>query len=220
MKLRDALISLAIVSFVVFVLIDRQQTKSELAELRAQLAAVAEDMTTVTASVRIDPGSIPWPRAVTTAERKADAPVESAAERPRRAAADQPRAPETRVEAFARTHKTIEGSFQAEPMEADWASHAKYLAQDKLTAALGPESRIESIECRSSMCRIRSVHADPNSANQFINSKLGQDDSLPWRGPFTVGVVEEAPNNGPVTLITYLGREGHHLPLVPSDDDR
>jgi hypothetical protein len=219
MKLRNGLVWLAFLMIVVVIWMERRETRSELATVRAQLAAIAEASSGRSGAERLNPAA--WPKVAPAEHAESDSPVADPVERPRRAAGQAPDerpAPLSRVEAFAKIHEAMDGAFEAESAEADWANHARYATLNKLGAALPADARIESVECRSSMCRIRTVHNSATSANAFINDKLMQDDDMPWAGPVSVGVVAEAPNGGPVTLVTYLGREGHQLPTVPTDD--
>jgi hypothetical protein len=221
MKLQTALVTLALLAIGTLVLVERQQTKAELARLRAQLQTRAED--DAAAPRALVDGRVPTapspPRAAELAPAAPADPAGDTLDGPPRRVPRAPRLPPSRIEAFATIHETMGAAFVAEPVEGAWASRATYLVRDKLAAALPSDSRLESIECHATLCRIRSLHDNLASANRFIDSRLAANGSLPWNGPFSVGVVEQAPNDGPVTLVTYFGREGHDLPLVPPDEE-
>lgn len=123
----------------------------------------------------------------------------------------------SRTESFAAIHDTMEAAFVGETMDTSWARGAHKTAESSLSRHLPDGSRITSIECRSTMCRVESTHSHGRAADRFVNDALGEPDRTPWNGSFATGAIAEAEANGSVTMVTYLMREGNELPEVDAD---
>jgi hypothetical protein len=132
----------------------------------------------------------------------------------------RPAKPQTRIEQFAPLHEALGRAFNAESSDGGWARNAQRTAEDALAARLPPQSAISSVTCRATMCRIESTHASDVHARTFVN-QLADPESRPWNGAFYAGPVSQDPRSGVVTFVTYFGREGAAMPVIPggAEDD-
>jgi hypothetical protein len=129
----------------------------------------------------------------------------------------QPKPLETPIEQFALVHDTLEQKFGSQANDGGWAMDARRSVETKL-ADLPVASRLGSIECRSTLCRVETIHDRYSDARDFT-SRLASLDRRPWNGGFYTGPISEDPQNGAVTFVTYLVREGMELPDIPDRGD-
>jgi hypothetical protein len=99
----------------------------------------------------------------------------------------------------------FQGLIDHEALDASWARVEEQTIAAFVREEGGPGSALESVTCRSTMCRLQ-VGFSNRSARQGFEQKLG----LP---PLDKGGFyrEEADNK----LVYYSAREGHPLPTVP-----
>ncbi len=99
-------------------------------------------------------------------------------------------------------------AYSDEAVDAAWSARAT----DKLGAAvrnrLAGGSRLTSLECRTTMCQLKIVHADPRAHGQFL-----MDGFTDWPGSVFVAGEEEDRGGLAVTLIA--AREGTEPPIAP-----
>lgn len=129
----------------------------------------------------------------------------------------QPKPLETPIEQFARVHDTLEQKFDSQASDGGWAMDARRSVEARL-ADLPVASRVRSIECRSTLCRVETIHDRYPDARAFT-SRLAALDQRPWNGGFYTGPISEDPQTGAVTFVTYLVREGMELPAIPDRGD-
>jgi len=129
----------------------------------------------------------------------------------------RPTPTETPVEQFAHVHDALERTFGSEPSDGAWAMEARRAVESKL-ADLPVASRIRSIDCRSTLCRVETVHDGPADA-QALALRFSSPAQRPWNGGFYAGPTDEDARSGAVTVVTYLVREGTPLPELPDRDD-
>lgn len=131
-----------------------------------------------------------------------------------------PAKPKTMIEQFAPVHDALGRAFNAESSDGAWARNAQRTAEDALAAKLPPQSAISAVSCHATMCRIESTHASEVIVRTFVN-QLADPESRPWNGAFYSGPVAQDPRSGVVTLVTYFGREGATMPVIPgvAEDD-
>lgn len=129
----------------------------------------------------------------------------------------QPRPLQTPIEQFVLVHDTLEQKFGSEASDGAWAMEARRSVETKL-ADLPVASRLRSIECRSTLCRMETIHDRYSDAQEFT-SRLAALNRRPWNGGFYTGPISEDPQNGAVIFVTYLVREGMELPAIPDGDD-
>jgi len=105
----------------------------------------------------------------------------------------------------------LEGVFRAEPVDAAWSLSAVRTLDGKLGALLPARSSVRSVDCRGSLCRIETSHADVNDYRDFVQRAfLGQIEL--WNAGFFVNVLSDPTPGQPVVTVAYLAREGQSLP--------
>ena len=108
----------------------------------------------------------------------------------------------------------LASAFVAERPDPAWTEAANRLADARLGAALPASSALRSVECRSSLCRIETVHPDMEHYQRFFQRAFVDQDTRAWNGAVTTAELTEA-GDGSVHVISYLAREGS--PLLASD---
>jgi len=133
---------------------------------------------------------------------------------------DHPRArrPESRLGNFAPISDMMEAAFVGEVADPSWARDAHKTVATAFTNELPDGSRIKSIDCRSTLCRIETIHDNHERATEFIGRVVADPAKRPWNGSFAAGPIAENPAGGLVTLVTYLMREGAELPHEEIDE--
>jgi hypothetical protein len=143
------------------------------------------------ASVRSEPGARP-PAKPETHQPPADAPGDST---------EPDSAPVEAVLA------NMASSFDAEPRDPSWASGAAKTIQDSVHSLLSKDSTIESVECRSSMCRLQSVQQDLDEYRKFVQQVIHSD---VCKECFFTQTGQS--RDGRPILTMYMARAGQALP--------
>ena len=229
MKTNTLLVGAGVLVTAAVTLLDRRATRREVDDLRATLKQVEVARSHATASNA--PPSWPSfalqaqqaaasPTAPTEGASNAPQPIDAAgapADRRARAERSRSRAGRSRTESFAPIHDTMEAAFVSENADPSWARDARRTAERSLIQHMPDGSRIASIECRSTMCRIESNHDHAHAADAFANETLGSSERQPWNGAFATGAISEGDNGGSVTMVSYLMREGNEMPSVDNE---
>jgi len=127
--------------------------------------------------------------------------------------AGQPRPSETPIAQFAHVRDTLERAFAAEPGDGAWAMVARRSVETRF-ADLPAASRLRSIDCRSTLCRVETLHDGYSDARVFTQ-RLASLDQRAWSGGLFTGPIAQDPQSGAVTFVTYLVRDGVALPVIP-----
>jgi hypothetical protein len=102
----------------------------------------------------------------------------------------------------------LEARFQGDPVSA--AAPLEADLRRKINAALPPRSRLESVECRKFLCRIRSTHPDMDTYQRYLQLFTNEDvPARVWLGQLWIAFPSEAQfarPADPVTSSVYLGR--------------
>jgi hypothetical protein len=195
--------------------LDQRGVRAELTALRAELPKVGSD--------RAEHGRAERPEVVW---RRSPAPAEPsissddgvvASSKPSLPRVAQPKPQGTPIEDFALVHDTLEQKFGSQASDAAWAMEARSSMEAKL-AHLPSASRLRSVECRSTLCRIETIHDRYSDAWDFTR-RFASLDQRPWNGGFSTGPISEDPQSGAVTYVTYLVREGTEMPAIPDPGD-
>ncbi len=101
--------------------------------------------------------------------------------------------------------------YEAERVDEAWRRDAVATASRRLPAALPSGSRLEHVDCRSSLCQIETSHADEQEAQAYVAAALKTPETQLWNGGF-VAVVERD-TGGAVRVTAFLAREGREVPL-------
>jgi hypothetical protein len=102
--------------------------------------------------------------------------------------------------------------FEKESTDPKWSPVAEQTAESRLRNAMPKGGSLQSVECRSSMCRIQSVHESVDEFQEFVQSAFMKIDTQVWNGGSFSTPVEDGERHFPVTIVTYIAREGRALP--------
>lgn len=103
--------------------------------------------------------------------------------------------------------------FTADEKDHAWAREAESVAATKLRDLLPQGSELRSLQCRGSMCRIETMHADLTAYQQFVQSAALDPTTHLWNGGMFSTIVDDAPTpDGRLTTVAYIAREGEPLP--------
>ncbi len=72
-------------------------------------------------------------------------------------------------------------------------------------------SSLQTVECRTTLCRIRVIHDSEEAKDQFIAEF---PNALPWETEAYIENNDE--QDGKISTVVYLSREGHSLPDGPN----
>lgn len=124
--------------------------------------------------------------------------------RPSASAAPRPAQPgEPVIDHARRVQVHYDGVFDAQPTDAAWAGTERQTIADFFSANSLAGLRLEGLDCRESMCRVR-LHYDGDPARLAFMAKLGSP-------PFDHGAFYRAdPETGQLTVFT--ARQGRELP--------
>lgn len=103
----------------------------------------------------------------------------------------------------------LDARFFSEALDPGWSGEARQRAQ-RLGGLLPEGSRVVSLECRSSMCRLELSHPSLESFQGFVREGLmgtGND----WDGPFMAALTGDPKQPGGVQAVAYLARAGADL---------
>jgi hypothetical protein len=107
----------------------------------------------------------------------------------------------------------MEAAFAGDAPVAPDQDRAPELAQ-RVRAVLPSGSSVRSLECRSSLCRIETVHPTVEDYRDFVQRGYVTLDFATriTRGPALVALLAEPVEGQPVVAAAILGREGADLP--------
>jgi hypothetical protein len=105
-------------------------------------------------------------------------------------------------------------AFATENVDSEWAARARGIAEERLNADLPPGSSVRSIDCRTSMCRIESSHADRDSYTQFARQSFQDPGTSIWNcGSFSTIVNDDSQPGSPIMVVSYVSRDGTNLSM-------
>jgi hypothetical protein len=116
------------------------------------------------------------------------------------------RAPVERTEEERRVYASA--IFDAEPVDTNWARATQRDLAGKLRELAGSSSRVQTVDCRNTLCRVELSHDNGEASGGFLRSFMR---SHAWSGN-GMAVHGEPDPKGRVTLTLYLAREGAPLP--------
>jgi hypothetical protein len=108
----------------------------------------------------------------------------------------------------------LDHAFQDEAVDETWTVQAAATARTRMAAVLPETSRLRSIECRASMCRLETAHKDPESYGKFLVGAFHDPATRLWNaGGFSTPLADRD-EEGRVVTVAFLAREGEALPQV------
>ncbi|WP_433926504.1 hypothetical protein AB3662_26660 [Sorangium cellulosum] len=202
-------------------IVDGGRQRSELEALRASVSAPtrAGEVNRERSAPRRDPppreDAAPGQAPAQAADARSPSPAAPDAEGPGEGAAEKPAAPPMEPEEVRFRLDTV---FHDESVDRAWTAGAQATAQRRLSAVLPETSRLRSIECRASLCRVESAHQDPDSYNRFVYGAFHDPATKLWNGGSFATVLPDPDEEGRVVTVAYLARDGHSLPPVWQDE--
>lgn len=102
--------------------------------------------------------------------------------------------------------------FESEPVDSSWS----WKAMDSLTkgvqAVLPAGSTLRRLDCRGTLCRIETEHADLAAFRTFVQNAFLTTATRLGNSGFFSSLVGDSKADGPLTAVAYLAREGKQLP--------
>jgi hypothetical protein len=110
----------------------------------------------------------------------------------------------------------LETIFQSDPYDPAWSQRTTETLTRGVHAVLPPGSRLQRVECRGTLCRIETSHADLEAYTVYTKDAFqGPKTRVATGGVFQTVVGEPVPDQ-PVVAVAFLAREGNELPDVES----
>lgn len=187
------------------VVIERSRQRAELAGLEKKIAAL---------SVPAPPAAEPPPTVIyRTYEPSAPASTAAAASSPAPAApAAEPPKPAVSV---AEARDSYEIAFGSDHPDPGWTAAELRRTNQKVQAALPEGSELKSLDCRASLCRIETSHADLSRYRTFVHSAFMDPATQVWNAAtFSTRENDGAGSGEPLLIVSYVAREGQDLPRV------
>ncbi|WP_375743302.1 hypothetical protein NR800_33920 [Corallococcus interemptor] len=209
-----AIVNTAAIAGVGLTLAGHQRASDEaLEELRAQVRhasegtdakrAAAETAMRLWAANAARPPAAPHARP--GAPEAAPSGAAAAAEDP---GEDVPPAPPIRPPpaSFEQSRTRVFNAFAAEPVDGDWSARASRTLDDAFRAHLPGTSRVKSLECRATLCRVELVHRAQADHGAFLMNGLRT-----WPG--SVFIANEAQEGDDYVVTLLASKEGTNPPL-------
>jgi hypothetical protein len=182
-----------------------EATRRELRELARALGAQQARLERLTQEVARPLAFAPGP----TLSASAGPSVPNAGqERPAPSAQPEPRVPPSEHEVVA----SLEAAVHGEPADPQWSRQAEDLARARLERTL-TTSRLESVRCGASVCRLETSHPSQDALEQFREQVLMAAEPVLWNGASYASVQGDA-RAGTLVTVSYLAREGRPLPML------
>jgi hypothetical protein len=109
---------------------------------------------------------------------------------------------------YEQSQALVLAAYSGEAEDAEWSRDASRKLNTLLHSRLPGGSRVNTLECRSTMCQVEIAHTSPEAHGEFLmNGFRG------WRG--SVFVAEEKQEHGELVVTLFASREGMELPLGP-----
>ena len=105
----------------------------------------------------------------------------------------------------------VDSTFDAEAADASWSSSATIEAEAALEAGLPSGSRLGKVECRSSLCRAETFHANVDEFQSFVSESFLGRERASWNGGFYAAIIDQSEDV--VSAVSYIAKEGHSVPL-------
>jgi hypothetical protein len=116
---------------------------------------------------------------------------------------ETPREEESAEQSFENDWLALDHHFASEAIDETWTAREE-LAR-KLPEVLPRTSHVRSLECRSTMCRLETSHADEQSYREFMGRFTLQVDRPPiWTGPAVFRIPETSRREGDELVATAL----------------
>jgi hypothetical protein len=112
---------------------------------------------------------------------------------------------------------SAEAQFIGEPYDRAWSVETASMLRSSVSSRLPHDSRVQSLECRESLCRLETSHRGADQYGEFQRETLGARD-FGWQGSMFFSPVKTE-SSGRVTAVTYLIRPGRPAAFTVSGKD-
>jgi hypothetical protein len=182
-----------------------EATRRELREVTRALGEQQARLERLTRDMARPSASAPGPTLALPAESPASI---AGVERPAPPAPPDHPAPLSEQEMVASLEEAVHG----EPIDPRWSRQAEDLARARLERTL-TTSRLESVHCGASLCRVETSHPSQEALEQFREQVLMAPEPVLWNGA-TYSSVQGDARAGTLVTVSYLAREGRPLPAL------
>jgi hypothetical protein len=107
----------------------------------------------------------------------------------------------------------FETLFQSDPYDAGWSQRTTETLTRGIHAVLPPGSRLQRLECRGTLCRVETSHADLEAYRTYTQDAFMGQTRLTTGAAFGTVLGEPVPGR-PVVAVAFLARDGNELPDV------
>jgi hypothetical protein len=106
-------------------------------------------------------------------------------------------------------------AFALDSQRGAWTVQRQRAAVEALTAALPEGSSLRSLDCRASLCRLETEHQNASQFKSFFRSAFLTFGHVSIDGPVqAIRTVDGAPQDQSGEWVTYVGIDGHALPIM------
>jgi hypothetical protein len=106
----------------------------------------------------------------------------------------------------------LDDAFHSEPDEGGWAAPVEAGITKDFQLGDWQGNTLAEASCRTTLCRMVVEHENPDAAGTFV-TRMGTLQAFADTEAFYQQVTHE---NGTVTTVVYIARQGHQLPAMPS----
>jgi hypothetical protein len=209
MKVLRAVAGVGALVALVFIWVRESSTRRELTELRAAVRQAADTQQSSAGPPALPPSAVADLRALTTKmlsdQMMAAAPT--AGPPPKTPSADHPANSPMTLDEEREQVLAAYGKEQADPT---WRSDAEAKLAAAVRTSLPQSSRLKSLECRTTMCKLEIAHADPNAVRGDGLRSWLTSMTEGWDGAFFVAGEREERGEIVQTLVPL---KGHKLPI-------
>lgn len=182
-----------------------EATRRELREMARAMGEQRAHLERLTREVALAPASAPGQ---TQALPSAPPASSAGVERPNPPAPPEHPVPPSEQEMVASLEEAVHG----EPIDPRWSRQAEDLARARLARTL-TTSRLESVHCGASLCRVETSHPTQEALEQFREQVLMATEPVLWNGA-TYSSVQGDALAGTLVTVSYVAREGRPLPAL------
>jgi hypothetical protein len=209
MNVSYILVPLAIAAGCAFYLVEQRRSDAAITQLSSDVAHLLKTQARTAEDARHHNAAAPAPTHEAAPMDPVDDEEAPTTERP--ATIEAATAPERALPVeSAVLRERMDQRFADERTDPSWAVDARQRAQSRLAAVLPATSEVRSIECRATMCRIESVHADLGEYQQFVREGFVNADTQVWNGGF-LALRKEPSVDGKLATVVYVARDGEAI---------
>ena len=107
----------------------------------------------------------------------------------------------------------IKSVFSAQPIDTTWAREARRKIADFLEPLRSEQVAVNSVDCRSTLCRVEFAIAESIDVGSVVNRFLAIPPDRGWSGPMR-GQRESVARDGTVIYSVFLAKDGTQMPFL------